>query len=75
VSNARPSLSTSSLRFGEPQIVAESRTPGVIGGYDVGPDGTSALVSRVSDPLLLRQEIRLWPGWDKTVRSGSGGGK
>lgn len=61
--------SASELRFDAPQAVTASGTPGEIVGFDVAPDGTSALVGRVPDPLLLHRDIRLWPGWGKTLPS------
>jgi hypothetical protein len=47
--------------------VTGSDVPGKVGSFDVAPDGTSALVGRVADPLMLRRDIRLWPGWGKTL--------
>jgi len=60
--------SASELRFDPPQAVSGSETPGVVDGFDVAPDGSSALVGREADPLMLCREIRLWPRWGATLR-------
>jgi len=62
--------SASELRFDAPQVVSGQDTPGEIVGFDVAPDGSSALVGRVEDPLMLRRDIRLWPRWGATPPSG-----
>ena len=59
--------SASDLRFDAPQVVTGSDAPGTITSFDVAPDGTSVLVGRLADPLMLRREIRLWPGWGRTL--------
>jgi hypothetical protein len=59
--------SVSDLRFDAPQVVTGSDVPGKVGSFDVAPDGASVLVGRVADPLMLRRDIRLWPGWGKTL--------
>jgi hypothetical protein len=59
--------SASDLRFEAPQVVSGSDVPGRVASFDVAPDGESALVGRVVDPLMLRRDIRLWPGWGKTL--------
>jgi serine/threonine-protein kinase len=59
--------SPSDLRFDAPQVVTGSDAPGTITSFDVAPDGTSVLVGRLADPLMLRRDIRLWPGWGKTL--------
>ena len=59
--------STSELRFDAPQAVSGSETPGEIVGFDVAPDGSSELVGRMADPLMLCRDIRLWPGWGATL--------
>jgi Tol biopolymer transport system component/tRNA A-37 threonylcarbamoyl transferase component Bud32 len=59
--------SVSELRFDSPQAVSGSETPGEIAGFDVAPDGSSALIGRVADPLMLCRDIRLWPGWGATL--------
>jgi eukaryotic-like serine/threonine-protein kinase len=55
------------LRFDAPQAVTGADAKGEIVAFDVAPDGTSVLVARVADPLMLRGNIRLWPGWGKTL--------
>jgi hypothetical protein len=55
------------LRFDAPLVVSRPDIPGRIGTYDVALDGTSVLVGRLEDPSMLRREIRLWPGWGKTL--------
>ena len=59
--------SASEMRFDVPQAVSGSETPGEISGFDVAPDGSSALVGRMADPLMLCRDIRLWPGWGATL--------
>ncbi len=59
--------SASDLRFDEPQAMTASNVPGTINSFDVSADGTSVLVGRVADPLMLRRDIRLWPAWGKTL--------
>jgi Tol biopolymer transport system component len=54
--------SASGLRFDAPQVVTGSDAAGTITSFDVAPDGTSVLVRRLADPLMLRRDIRLWPG-------------
>jgi len=61
--------SVSELRFDAPQAVTGPAAPSEIVGFDVAPDGTSVLVGREADPLMLRRDIRLWPGWGKTLPS------
>lgn len=61
--------SASELRFDDLQAVTVPSNPGQIVGYDVASDGTSVLVGRIEDPLLLRRDIRIWPGWGKTLPS------
>jgi hypothetical protein len=61
--------SASELRFDAPQAVSGPAAPSELVGFDVAPDGTSVLVGREADPLMLRRDIRLWPGWGKTLRS------
>jgi len=61
--------SASELRFDAPEAVSGTETPGEIAGFDVAPDGTSALIGRTADRLMLRQDIRLWPGWGATLPS------
>jgi Tol biopolymer transport system component len=56
------------LRFDTPQVVT-GLDPGSIVTFDVAPDGTSVLVGRLADLLMLRRDIRLWPGWGKTLPS------
>jgi Tol biopolymer transport system component len=63
-------LSASELRFDAPRAVTGPAAPSEIVGFDVAPDGASVLVGREVDPLMLRRDIRLWPGWGKTLRSG-----
>jgi serine/threonine-protein kinase len=57
------------LRFDPPQAVTAPEATGEIVGFDVAADGTSVLVGRIADPLMLRRDIRLWPGWGSTLRS------
>jgi Tol biopolymer transport system component len=57
------------LRFDAPQAVTAPEATGEIAGFDVAADGTSVLVGRLADPLMLRRDIRLWPGWGNTLRS------
>jgi hypothetical protein len=57
------------LRFDAPQPVTAPGATGEIVGFDVAQDGSSVLVGRIADPLMLRRDIRLWPGWGNTVRS------
>ena len=59
--------SASDLRFDAPLVVSRAEVPGRIDTFDVGLDGTSVLVGRLADPLMLRRDIRLWPGWGKTL--------
>jgi Tol biopolymer transport system component len=59
--------SASDMRFDAPQAVSGSETPGQVVGFDVAPDGSSALVGRTADPLMLCRDIRLWPGWGATL--------
>jgi len=61
--------SAAELRFDAPQMVTGSRNPVEISAFDVGPEGSSAFVERVDDPLMLRRDLRLWPAWGATVRS------
>jgi len=61
--------SASELRFDAPQAVTGPAAPSEIVGFDVAADGTSVLVAREVDPLMLRRDIRLWPGWGKTLPS------
>jgi Tol biopolymer transport system component len=63
--------SASGMRFDAPQVVSGSETPGELAGFDVAPDGSSALVGRVTDPLMLCRDIRLWPGWGATLPGGA----
>ena len=60
-------LSAAELRFDAPQAVTASGTEGRIASFDIAPDGTSVLVGRIADPLMLRHDIRLWPGWGKSL--------
>jgi Tol biopolymer transport system component len=57
------------LRFDPPQAVTGAEAAGQIQAFDVGPDGTSVMVGRVADPLMMRHDIRLWPDWGSTLRS------
>ena len=59
--------SASEMRFDAPQAVSGSAAPGEIDGFDVAPDGASALIGRIADPLMLCRDIRLWPGWRATL--------
>jgi serine/threonine-protein kinase len=59
--------SAAELRFDPPQAVTASGSGGRIVSFDIAPDGTAVLVGRVADPLMLRHDIRLWPGWGKTL--------
>jgi Tol biopolymer transport system component len=61
--------SASELRFDAPQAVNGPEATGEIVSFDVGADGTSVLVGREADPLMLRRDIRLWPGWGETLPS------
>jgi serine/threonine protein kinase/Tol biopolymer transport system component len=63
--------SASDLRFDAPQVVSGPETLGEIAGFDVAPDGSSALVGRVDDPLMLIRDIRLWPRWGATRPGGA----
>jgi Tol biopolymer transport system component len=63
--------SASAMRFDPPQAVSESETPGEIAGFDVAPDGSSVLVGRTADPLMLCRDIRLWPRWGATLPGGA----
>jgi hypothetical protein len=63
--------SASELRFDPPQAVSGSEAPGEIAGFDVAPDGSSVLVGRIEDPLMLCRDIRLWPRWGATAPSGA----
>ena len=58
------------LRFDAPQAVSASEAPGEIDGFDVAPDGASALIGRIADPLMLCRDIRLVPGWRATLPGG-----
>jgi len=62
--------SASELRFDAPQAVSGPETLGEIAGFDVAPDGSSALVGRMADPLMLVRDIRLWPAWGATLPAG-----
>ena len=55
------------LRFDAPTVVSRTDVPGRVETFDVGLDGTSVLVGRLADPLMLRHDIRLWPGWGKSL--------
>ncbi len=55
------------LRFDAPLVVSRLDLPGRLATFDVALDGTSVLVGRLDDPLMLRREIRLWPGWGRTL--------
>ena len=59
--------SASELRFDAPRVVSAQDVPGQIDSFDIAPDGASVLVGRLPDPLMLRRDIRLWPGWGKTL--------
>jgi len=59
--------SEAELRFDAPQAVTASGTGGQIVSFDIAPDGASVLVGRIADPLMLRHDIRLWPGWGKSL--------
>jgi hypothetical protein len=59
--------SAAELRFDPPQAVTASGSGGRIVSFDIAPDGTAVLVGRVADPLMLRRDIRLWPGWGKSL--------
>jgi Tol biopolymer transport system component len=59
--------SAAELRFDAPQAVTAPGTAGRIVSFDMAPDGTSVLVGRIADPLMLRHDIRLWPGWGKSL--------
>jgi hypothetical protein len=63
--------SAAEMRFDAPQEVSGPETAGTIIGFDVGPDGSSVLVGRTADQLMLCREIRLWPGWGSTLRGTS----
>jgi len=60
--------SASELRFGPPETVSGADTPGEIAGFDVAPDGSSVLLGRIADPLMLCRDIRLWPRWGATLK-------
>ena len=59
--------SASDLRFDAPVVVSRTDLPGQINTFDVAIDGTSVLVGRLADPLMLRRDIRLWAGWGKSL--------
>ncbi len=59
--------SASDLRFDAPVDVSRTDVPGQINTFDVALDGTSVLVGRLADPLMLRRDIRFWPGWGKSL--------
>ncbi len=61
--------SASELLFDAPQAVTGLEAKGEIVGFDVAADGTSVLVGRVADPMKQRRDIRLWPGWGRTLQS------
>jgi hypothetical protein len=63
--------SASELRFDAPQAVSGPDTLGEIHGFDVAPDGSSALIGRIADPLMLCRDSRLWPGWGTTLPGAS----
>jgi hypothetical protein len=63
--------SAADLRFDAPQVVSGPETLGEIAGFDVAPDGSSALVGRMDDPLMLIRDIRLWPRWGATRPGGA----
>jgi hypothetical protein len=50
--------------------VSGSGTAGEIVGFDVAPEGSSVLVRRMADLLMLCRDIRLWPGWGATLSAG-----
>jgi Tol biopolymer transport system component len=62
-------VSAPGLGFDAPQMVTTLDVPGAILSYDVALDGTSVLVARLADLHMLRRDIRLWPGWGKTLPS------
>jgi Tol biopolymer transport system component len=59
--------SASDLRFDAPLVVTTPEVPGRIDTFDVSLDGTSVLVGRLADPLMLRRDIRVWLGWGQTL--------
>ncbi|MBK5254451.1 MAG: PD40 domain-containing protein [Vicinamibacteria bacterium] len=61
--------SAADLSFGEPEKVTGSIDAGRISGYDVAADGTSVLLSQVDEAPGLRRDIRLWPGWGRTLQA------
>jgi len=62
-------LSPAELRFGAPERATAPEATGEIAGYDVGADGASLFVERMADRLMLRRDLRLWPGWGASVRA------
>jgi hypothetical protein len=64
--------SASELRFDAPRMVSGPDSLGEMSGFDVAPDGSSALVGRMTDPQMLRRDIRLWPRWGATPPRASG---
>lgn len=39
-------------------------------GYDVATEGSSLFVERMADRLMLRRDLRLWPGFGAAARAG-----
>jgi len=60
-------LSAAELRFDAPQVAARSQDSDEIIGFDVAPEGSSVLIQRTADRLMLRRDLRLWPGWGAVV--------
>jgi hypothetical protein len=58
--------SAADLRF-DPPVAVSAEVEGRIVSFDIAPEGASILVGRILDPLMLRRDIRLWPGWGKTL--------
>jgi len=63
-------VSAAELRFDATQVIAPERDSGDILGWDIAADGSSALVMRVTNPFDLRRDLRFWPNWGATLRTG-----
>jgi len=62
-------LSAADLRLGAPEPASDPAAEGEIVGYDVAVEGDALLVERMADRLMLRRDLRLWPGFGAAVRA------
>ncbi|HEX6882423.1 MAG TPA: protein kinase, partial [Planctomycetota bacterium] len=62
-------LSAADLRLGPPERASDPQARGEIVGYDVAVEGDALFVERMADRLMLRSDLRFWPGWGAAVRA------